>query len=704
MIFASHNWAGGQRSLSLEHLRGAARYREDVYFVDVAGHEGQSVLRAQIATYLRSNPRSTAAELAGALGVSKKRVNAQLYRHDEFQSDSATPPRWNLRASATTARPPKKPAVKKAASKKVVAKRAATRTLSAKRTAPKKPVAKRAAPKKAPVKRAALARGTHEVQPEGLHEVPLHEYYALRAAVVRGRRKGLPLQELQLRFGLSRESVVHLLRLDPRTSRLADQEEFEAEVQPDEADRTSRETSLADTASPIFERIVVRSRLNGSSIRDLVVEFGLLREEVLQILARDERTRPASRKSKFVERNAEIVERCLAGATVEELVEDFSLSKLRIAQILKTDPRTSTLVRERKLQQRNTAIIEGCLAGAQVADLAREFSLTQKRVRGVLESDERTRGLKAAKRPLSVRDEQMIAMRVDGHTLQEIAERFNLTRERVRQILIRHEHEIQEAAQSRQQDLIESVSAGLAEGKSISNIAKSLGVPIGQVESLLKSRTDDDKTATGQLRSRTVDLAAQRVKAFLCENPGLTLREVAEASGYSTSFIRRAAPSLSRRLTVLAESDGRAGSKKVWADEQILDVIRLAATYEYPITTKHFEHLRSIGEISAPSVPLVHMRFGGWRAACEAAGVEPGETLRHSYESRWTDADLLRFAGQFLADESSDGTFNGFEKWLAQDDDRPSGATVRNRLGGWLDIKLAALTADWFKGMLREQR
>ena len=681
------------------------------YFVDVSRHLEQSILRAQIAGYLRWSPRSTAAEIAGALGVSKTRVNAQLYRHGQFKSDGATRPRWTVAASASTARPRKAPIAatkksiaKRAAPKKLPAKRAAPKKLPAKRVAPKQSLAKRTAPKKAPVKRPALARGPQQVRPDGLLDLPSHEYHALRAAVVRGRRKGLPLHELQLRFGISRESVIHLLRLDPRTSRLADQEEFEAEVQADEADRTSRETNLADTASPIFERIVVRSRLNGSSIRDLVVEFGLLREEVLQILARDERTRPAPRHPKFVERDAEIIERCLAGATVEELAEEFSLSKLRIAQTLKTDPRTSTLVRERRLQQRNTEIIEGRLAGAEVGDLAREFKLAQKRVREVLESDERTRGLKAAKRPLSARDEQMIAMRVDGHTLQEIGERFNLTRERVRQILIRHEHEIQKAAQSRQQASIEAVSAGLAEGKSISNIAKSLEVPIGQVESLLTPRTDDTRTETGQLRSHTADLAAERVKAFLFENPGLTLQEVAEATGCSTSFVRRSCPSLASRLTVLEQSDGRAGSKKVWSDEQILEVIRHAATYQYPITTKHFEHLRSVGEISAPSVPLVYVRFGGWRAACEAAGVESSEPIRNNYESSWTDSDLLRFAGQFLADESSDGTFNGFQKWLAQDDDRPSGATVRNRLGGWLDIKPAALTADWFKDMLREQQ
>lgn len=579
----------------------------------MARQEEQSILRAQIAPYLMASPGATAAEIAGALGVSKKRVNAQLYRHDEFQSDGAKRPRWTVVASAPTARPRKKPI---AATKKPIAKRAPTKKPSAKRTAPKKSVAKRVAPKKAAVKHAAR-------------------------------------------------------------------------------------TSHATTTSLTLEREVVRSRLNGSSVRDLVVEFGLLRSQVLRILDRDDRTR-LSRTSRLGERDAEIVEGCLAGATLQELVEDFSLSKLRIAQILKMDPRTSDLVLDRRngrLRQLDTAIIEGRLAGAEVADLAREFKLTQKRVREVLESDERTRGL-AARRPLSARDEFLIAMRVDGRTLRDIAAELNLTHERVRQILNKHGHALREAVQSRQQALIEAVSVGLAEGKSISDIASSLGVPTGQVESLLAPRTDDARTETGRLRSHSADLATERVKAFLCENPGLTLEEVAEATGCSTSFVRRSCPSLARRLTV----DGRAGSEKVWSDEQILEVIRRAATYEYPITVKQFEHLRSIGEIAAPSAPLVYTRFGGWRAACEAAGVESGETLRDSYESRWTDADLLRFAGQFLADESSDGTFGGFEIWLSLDVDRPSAPTMRNRLGRWSDIKRAALTADWFKDMLREQR
>lgn len=555
----------------------------------MATKEEQSILRAQIAHFLMANSGATAAEVARGLGVSKKLVNAQLYRHDEFQSDGASRPRWTVAASAPTALPRREP------------------------------IAKRVHTKKHPVKHAA---------------------------------------------------------------------------------RTSRAVSLAGTTSLNLEREVVRSRLNGSSVRDLVVEFGLLRTQVLRILARDDRTRLASGTSHLGEHDAEIVERCLAGATIEELIEDFSLKKLRIAKILKMDARTSDLVLDRRdgrWRHFDTAIIEGRLAGAEVADLAKAFSVTHKRVRGVLESDERTRGLK---RPLSARDEQMIAMRLDGHTLQEIADCFNLTRERVRQLLKRRDHEIQQAAQAREHAAIEAVSAGLTEGKSIADIAESLGIPIGELESLLTHRTDDVRTETAQLRSQSADLATERVRAFLYENPGVTLQEVAEATGCPTSFIRRACPSLVRRLT----TDSRAASENLWSDAQILEAIRHAATYEYPITAKYFEHLRSIGEISAPSVPLMRMRFGGWRAACEAAGVESGEPMRNNYESKWTDTDLLRFASQFLASESGNGTFSEFEDWLGQDVDRPSSATVRIRLGVWRDVKRAALTADWFKDMLGEQR
>lgn len=437
--------------------------------------------RTQIASYLSSNPRATAAEIAGALGASKKQVNAQLYRHDEFQSDGAERPRWTVVSSVPTA----------VLFKKVV------------------------------------------------------------------------------------------------------------------------ETEVA-------------------------------------------RTSGWPKRPKFMERNERIVRRYLDGATVKELVKEFYL-------------------------------------GAQ-------------QVRQILRSDARTRDLKVAKRPMSVREEQMVAMRVAGLTLQDIGDHFELSRERVRQILKKYDDVVRDTSQSQQQDMLKPIFAAVSEGKSIAEISELLGVPIGRVESLLEFQTGDDENEIGELRSATAEIAVGSVKAFLLKNPGLTLKEVAELTGCSTSFIRRSLPSLVRRLTVTEDLDSRAASAKVWSDEQILEAIRHAATYEFPITVKHFDYLRSIGEVLAPSAPLVYMRFGSWRAACEAAGVESGEPARHNYESKWTDEDLLRFAGQFLAAESSDGTFGGFTKWLEQEVDRPSGATIRNRLGGWLEVKRAALTADWFKDLLGEER
>lgn len=299
---------------------------------------------------------------------------------------------------------------------------------------------------------------------------------------------------------------------------------------------------------------------------------------------------------------------------------------------------------------------------------------------------------------------EMVAMRANGSTLAEIGEKFGVSRERARQILKSYSTQVESQVESQLEKTMTALLSGLSAGDNLVDIAERLGSELAELEALLKPDTNDLAPHRRAQQEHGLAVAKERVTAFLCENPGSTLQEVAEATGWSTAFIQRAVPSLVRRLTVPEETDGRAGSKKVWSDAQILEAIRHAATYEYPITTNHFEHLRSIGEISAPSVPLIHMRFGGWRAACEAAGVESGETLRDSYESRWTDADLLRFAGQFLADGSSDGTLSGFTAWLAQDADRPSGPTMRNRLGGWSDIKRAALTADGFKDMLRKQR
>lgn len=194
------------------------------------------------------------------------------------------------------------------------------------------------------------------------------------------------------------------------------------------------------------------------------------------------------------------------------------------------------------------------------------------------------------------RDAEVCRLRSAGLTLQEIADEMHLSRERVRQIVER------------------------AGGPTRLDVSRQ------RAERVEQERHCD----------------RERVIADVAAHPGTTASEVADRLGLTASRVRSVAPAEVRRLLV-SRSAHRSQVAQKWGEEEILDAIRLAATYEFPLTAQGYSALVAVGEVKGASVPLIHQRFGGWRAACAAAGVECGVTRIESYESRWTNDDLIAF-------------------------------------------------------------
>ena len=91
-------------------------------------------------------------------------------------------------------------------------------------------------------------------------------------------------------------------------------------------------------------------------------------------------------------------------------------------------------------------------------------------------------------------------------------------------------------------------------------------------------------------------------------------------------------------------------------------------------------------------MPRIWQRFGSWTAACEAAGVVPGQTMRPHYQSRWSDDDLLQIARQYFLDPGAPNSAGRFDEWKrATVPDGPSFQTLRNRFGSWTEVKRRAL-------------
>jgi hypothetical protein len=130
--------------------------------------------------------------------------------------------------------------------------------------------------------------------------------------------------------------------------------------------------------------------------------------------------------------------------------------------------------------------------------------------------------------------------------------------------------------------------------------------------------------------------------------------------------------------------------RQAFTDDQILEAIRAAARRcGEPLSHSRYDGVS--GDVAGPSSARIVQRFGTWRQACSAAGVAAGSAGRE-YVQRWDRASVVIAVAQYLASEGCPRTYAGYEQWARAGADRPSGATVRNVLGGWRAAKAAAVS------------
>jgi hypothetical protein len=241
----------------------------------------------------------------------------------------------------------------------------------------------------------------------------------------------------------------------------------------------------------------------------------------------------------------------------------------------------------------------------------------------------------------------MIELRTQGATLQEIGDEFALTRERVRQLLKKHG---------------------------------------GPTTAVVRAAQEARTRAAEEDRAAHVGNA---IRATLNEGGPMSAEAVARAAALELDEVSRFWP---RDLEHMRLWRGHSDSR--WSDDEVLAAIREAALYEFPLTANAYSNLVSVGQIQGPSLPRIGQRFGSWTAACDAASVVPGQTMRGNYESRWSDDDLLQIVKQYLVDPDAPNSANRFDEWKrAHVPDGPSFQTLRNRFGTWTEVKRQALAA-----------
>jgi AraC-like DNA-binding protein len=240
---------------------------------------------------------------------------------------------------------------------------------------------------------------------------------------------------------------------------------------------------------------------------------------------------------------------------------------------------------------------------------------------------------------------RMQAQREHGWSLDEIALRFGVSRERVRQILHAHggpdPQDIADArrrrAEAQAEERIDELLTLWRAGEQPRSAASALGLQAAACRSTIERfATDVDRAA----RKATI-AGARRVQTY-------TDRDIIVA------------------LTSVATRVGRVPSAKEYAAH--------ARTLDYP------------------SLPTILNRMGGWTHALRAAGMEPLSRPTRARKRRWTEDACWEALRAVVAELGQIPSVLAYERHAAGRTELPSSATVRNRLGRWsaISTQLAA--------------
>jgi hypothetical protein len=217
-----------------------------------------------------------------------------------------------------------------------------------------------------------------------------------------------------------------------------------------------------------------------------------------------------------------------------------------------------------------------------------------------------------------------------------------------------------------------AISTLSEQGWSLLQLAEAFGLKVAQVQMML----DPDALAH-----------------WLKSHPGASARDAAVALGLSDAELAAGMTDEVRRLAVrVREGD----YSQVYSDEDIFtalrrswDVVKSSST---GLSYDKYRELVGSGQIDGPSAPRILQRFGTWIAAAGLAGVPTGTRPNRTYESTWTDSEILTYVARYLGDPATSGSFAGWDAWKKGNaPSAPSGPTLRNRIGSWSDIKRRAL-------------
>ena len=244
------------------------------------------------------------------------------------------------------------------------------------------------------------------------------------------------------------------------------------------------------------------------------------------------------------------------------------------------------------------------------------------------------------------RAKKMLEFRETGATLEEVGDRFGLTRERARQIL------------------------------------KEMNAPS---PSELAAR----KRVAKESRDNEVLV---EVEEDLRVHPATTVEETALRLGIEPKVLRALLP-VEIKFRFLSRTPKKTHTRR-WSRYEIIEAIQQAGTMEFPLSSNAYANLLEQRLVSGPSVPRIWQEFGSWSAACDEAGVESFAHGPSGFGRRWSDEEMLVMVRTYVDEEVVRPTAARYDQWARKHADAPSLATIRNRLGLWSAVVRKALELE----------
>jgi transcriptional regulator with XRE-family HTH domain len=245
-------------------------------------------------------------------------------------------------------------------------------------------------------------------------------------------------------------------------------------------------------------------------------------------------------------------------------------------------------------------------------------------------------------RPLSDRDREMCELRTAGWTLRQIGERYGISRQRVDEIVRDRGgpdlSAVIAARRAREADVIEQRAQEIRDwwraGLPVTTIAQRIGLPAARVH-------------------RSID----------------TVLSPMDRAHRNRSIVMRT------RTPRYSEEELTAGMREI--------AHRIGRT---PTQEEYRGHAHELG---LASILTLGKRFGSWQAAVVAAGLEPLGHGRGSGSRRTWDKEACWLALERVADQlGNPPRFQTYVRLSTGRPDLPSGPTIRNRLGRWIDIAI----------------